>query len=119
MYDRNKYKFQHKATERTWNSFNAFVDVLFGDSAHSKINAEPTNDTEAFLEVCYIFFRKVNLNIEKLKPYKTCDSFVEQQEKLRESNSEKKKFEHSKTIKKVIKQVSKRLGFTELSKKKL
>lgn len=57
-----------------------------------------------------------------LKLYKTCDYFVEQQEKLRESNSEKKKFEHSKTIIKVIKQVSKRLGFTdeeELSEKQI
>lgn len=56
MYDRNKYKFQHTATQGTRNSFIAFV---VGDSAHTKINAEPTNDTEAFLKVCYIFFKKV------------------------------------------------------------
>lgn len=47
-----------------------------------------------------------------MKPCKTCDSF-EQQEKLRKSNSEKKKFEHSKIFKNVIRQVGKRLGFTD------
>lgn len=45
MYDTKRYKFQH-ATEGIWNSLNAFVDVLFGDSAHTKINAELSNDTK-------------------------------------------------------------------------
>lgn len=56
-----------------------------------------------------------------LQPYKTCDAFLAQQDKLKDSFSEKKKFERSKTFKMVIKQVSKRLGFTEdhLKKKQI
>lgn len=51
-YDRLKFHFQHTEAERTRDSFYAFVDEIFGENAHTKINAEPTEATQALLKVC-------------------------------------------------------------------
>lgn len=54
-----------------------------------------------------------------MQPYKSCVPFIIQQKILKEnSDSEVKKFQNSKTFKRVIKRISKRLGFNEKLKKR-
>lgn len=51
VYSPVKFNFKHTDTDRTRESFNVFVDELFGVNAHLKIDAEPTEETESLLKV--------------------------------------------------------------------
>lgn len=54
-YDPVKFNFQHSDADRTRDSFNAFVDEIFGDNVHTQISAEPTAATQALLKVQFQF----------------------------------------------------------------
>lgn len=94
-YDTNHFHFRHTNTERTRSSYRAFVNELFGKSAHKKINAEtPTNRPDVLL-----------------KGYANCALWRNQKKKLKQSDSEAKKFEKTNTYQKLISDVNTRLGF--------
>lgn len=94
-YDIKHFHFRHTNTERTRSSFRAFVNELFGDSAHTEIVAEaPINHHDVLL-----------------KGYANCPLWREQKKKLKRSDSEARKFEHSKAFQKLIRDIDSRLGF--------
>lgn len=45
------FNFQHTDVDGARESFNVFVDTIFGHNTHLKIEAEPTEETEKLLEV--------------------------------------------------------------------
>lgn len=45
------FNFKHIEVDGARDSFNSFVDEMFGYNAHLKIDAEPTDETEKLLEV--------------------------------------------------------------------
>lgn len=52
VYSPITYNIKHTESDDARDSFNAFVDELFGHNAHLKIDAEPTDESEKLLEVC-------------------------------------------------------------------
>lgn len=73
-YDPVKFNFQHSDAERTRDSFNAFVDEIFGTNAHTQISAEPTRATQALLKVnefhiynCYDLYFIENTEVSQKK----------------------------------------------------
>lgn len=52
VYSPITYNFKHTESNDARDSFNAFVDELFGYNAHLKIDAEPTEESEKLIEVC-------------------------------------------------------------------
>lgn len=94
-YDTRKFHFQHTNTERTFSSFRAFVDELFGDGTHQKINARSPSNRPDLL----------------LKGYANCPLWIEQKKKLKKPDSEVRKFENSPAFKKMIDDMNSRFGF--------
>lgn len=94
-YNINHFHFRHTNTERTRSSFRAFVNELFGESAHKEIDAEmPKNRPDVLL-----------------KGYANCPLWRDQKKKLKQSDSEARKFENSNVFQRLITDVDSRLGF--------
>lgn len=96
-YDVEKFHFRHTDTERTRSSFRAFVNELFGENAHEKIDAETPSHQPDLL----------------LKAYANCAAWRDQKKRLNRPMSEAKKFENSKEFKKLMAEIDSRLGFNE------
>ncbi|XP_031618131.1 multiple inositol polyphosphate phosphatase 1-like [Contarinia nasturtii] len=94
-YDISTFHFRHTNTERTHSSFGAFFDGIFGDNTHKMINARSPSNRPDLL----------------LKAYANCPLWIEQKKKLKQSDSEVKKFENSMVFKKMIEDIDSRLGF--------
>ncbi|XP_054734223.1 multiple inositol polyphosphate phosphatase 1 [Anastrepha obliqua] len=89
-YNNTYYKFRHTQTQRTTESFKAFVDGLFG----SNVNVQPEEIPEQDL---------------LLRPYDYCESWKAHD--YSGENSESYKFKHSTIWNTTVANISKRLGF--------
>ncbi|XP_036339805.1 multiple inositol polyphosphate phosphatase 1-like [Rhagoletis pomonella] len=86
-YNNSYYKFRHTNTQRTTESFKAFVEGLFGQN--NNIQPEPIPEQDLLL-----------------RPYDYCESW-----RAHDYSSESNKFKHSAIWNKTIADISKRLGF--------
>uniref|UniRef100_A0A0A1X3Q6 Multiple inositol polyphosphate phosphatase 1 n=2 Tax=Zeugodacus cucurbitae TaxID=28588 RepID=A0A0A1X3Q6_ZEUCU len=89
-YNNSHYKFRHTDTQRTTESFNAFVEGLFG--VNNNVQPEPIPEQDLLL-----------------RPYDYCESWKSHD--YSGVNSESYKFKHSAIWNKTIGEISKRLGF--------
>ena len=91
-YSRDKFKFAFTDTQRTEGSYKAFIEGLFGPGADRVVNPEP---------------EQVNL----LRPYEKCPEFEMQGERAKDNSSEYFKFTQTITYKRMLEEVSIRLGY--------
>ncbi|XP_039965091.1 multiple inositol polyphosphate phosphatase 1 [Bactrocera tryoni] len=89
-YNNSHYKFRHTDTQRTTESFKAFVEGLFG--VNNTVQPEPIPEQDLLL-----------------RPYDYCESWKAHD--YSGINSESYKFKHSAVWNKTIEEISKRLGF--------
>jgi multiple inositol-polyphosphate phosphatase / 2,3-bisphosphoglycerate 3-phosphatase len=93
-YRRDKFRFAHSDTQRTYASFKAFAEGLFGPGADRYID--------------------VNVGINSsflLRPYENCPEFEHNEEQAKAPDSEHEKFKDTEIYRKTAEEISSRLGF--------
>ncbi|KAG5676678.1 hypothetical protein PVAND_006495 [Polypedilum vanderplanki] len=93
-YSREKFKFGYTDTQRGEASFKAFVEGLFGPNAEARINI-PAEGNNSIL----------------LRPYESCSKWLKEEEMIKDQNSEYSKFMQTDVFKKMLEEVSIRLGY--------
>lgn len=93
-YRREKFRFTYSDTQRTYASFKAFVEGLFGPGFERYVDA--TVDTN---------------NSILLRPYEKCPEFTHNEEESKAPNSEYEKFKDTEVYRKTAEEISSRLGF--------
>lgn len=94
-YNAEDYVFRYTNTDRTYDSYVAYINGLFGKGSES-----------------YVKDQKVVGNDTLLKPYEYCPLWSDyNNSKKNDTNSEIYKYEHSQYMKTMIEEVSQRLGF--------
>lgn len=96
-YSPEKYFFRHTDTERTDESFKAFISGLFEKRIPDPV--VPSKDT-------------------LLRPYDNCDAWKDQKKALDDSSSEVSKWKDSKIYQKFIQDVSTKAGYPSSLKEK-
>ncbi|XP_070500459.1 multiple inositol polyphosphate phosphatase 1-like [Chironomus tepperi] len=93
-YSKEKFRFGYTDTQRGEASYKAFVEGLFGPEAYKLIDTKPELNSSLFL-----------------RPYDSCGKWEEQEDKVKNQNSEYFKFQQSDVFKKMLEEVSIRLGY--------
>lgn len=93
-YSREKFRFGFSNTQRTEASYKAFVEGLFGPNANQMIDARAENNNSILL-----------------RPYEKCTQWITQEDTAQEKNSEYFKFQQTEIFKRMLEEVSTRLGF--------
>lgn len=93
-YTKENFKFGHTDTQRTEGSYKAFVEGLFGPAADGIIDTRPERNDSILL-----------------RPYDICPEFVKQEEIVKSNSSEYYKFTQSDYYKKMLEEISIRLGY--------
>lgn len=122
-YSDSTYLFRHSYEKRTEASYKAFVDGLFGKDAHEYIKLPPKPTKDLLLKVskikiifCYFILIIVsNIVFFLVQPYDHCNASVENSKLITQGLpfTENFKFWELPMFKKMIKSVSKRLGFNQ------
>lgn len=93
-YSAETFKFGYTDTQRTEASFKAFAEGLFGPGSERDINVRP----------------EANQSI-LLRPYESCAEFEKQGDRAKDVNSEHYKFMQTDVYKKMLEEISIRLGY--------
>lgn len=96
-YSKRNYLFRHSKEKCTRFSYYAFVEGLFGDLAHFHIKPPIVPEIDLLLT-----------------PHQNCDASKNNSDQFDDVNAEPWKFEESQDFQQMIRDVSFRLGFTEL-----
>jgi multiple inositol-polyphosphate phosphatase / 2,3-bisphosphoglycerate 3-phosphatase len=93
-YSQDNFRFGYTDTQRTEASYKAFLEGLFGPGAERMVNTQAETNSSILL-----------------RPYEKCDKYKEQEVRVKDNSSEYYKFQQTEVYKKMISEVSTRLGF--------
>lgn len=93
-YSKEKFQFAYSDTQRTFASYKAFVEGLFGPNADEFISARVETNQSILL-----------------RPYEHCEESQRNEDRSKAPDSEYEKFKDTEVYRKVADEVSKRLGF--------